>query len=141
MKKSKKHVPKKAGKVVKKAAKKIVSKKAAPANYRLRRSPANGGDKSGVTPLGDRVLISPTVPESVTSFGLIIPETVDKEKPETGVVVAVGPGRVGDDNMLIPVGVSVGDHVMFDKYNNEKIKINGTEYYILTEQYILAILK
>jgi chaperonin GroES len=123
-------------KTVKKAAKKTVSKKksvpvkvAAPAN------------KTGIIPLGDRVIISPTIPESVTSFGLIIPETTSKEKPETGVVVAVGPGKMGDDNMLIPVQVSVGDKVMFNKYGFDEVKINGKEYFIVSEQNILVILK
>lgn len=129
MKKSKKKAAKKA---VKKAAskKKTVSKiSAAPVN------------KSGIIPLMDRVIISPTMPETTTSFGLIIPDTAEKEKAETGVVVAVGPGKMGDDNMLIPVGVSVGDQVLFEKYRAEEVKIHGKTYVIVSEEYILAILK
>ncbi len=129
MKKSKK-------KVVKKPAKKTVSKKK---NVQAKvAAPAN---KSGIIPLADRVIISPTLPETTTSFGLIIPDTAEKEKAETGVVVAVGPGKMGDDNMLIPVGVSVGDKVMFNKYGYDEVKVNGKEYYIVSEQNILAILK
>lgn len=127
MAKNKKQAKKKSA--PKKATKKTVSAKP--------QAPAN---KSGVTPLGDRVLISPIVPESVTSFGLIIPETAEKEKPETGVVVAVGPGKIGDDNILIPVGVSVGDKVMFNKYGYDEVKVDGKEYYIVSESNILAIL-
>lgn len=99
---------------------------------------------SGVTPLGDRVLISPLSPEesgTVSSFGIIIPDTVDKEKPEQGIVVAVGPGKKNDDGKLIPVGVSVGDKVMFSKYGYDEIKVGGKEYFILAEQNILAVLK
>lgn len=98
-------------------------------------------NKSGVIPLADRVVIDPTMPESVTSFGLIIPETASKEKPETGVVIAVGPGRVGNDNYHIPVGVSVGDKVMFNKYGYDEVKVNGKDYYIVSESNILAILR
>lgn len=123
-------------KSTKKAAPKKKSKPAA-----KKQAPAAPANKSGVIPLGDRVILSPTVPESVTSFGLIIPETAEKEKPETGIVVAVGPGKVGDDNILIPVNVSVGDRVMFNKYGYDEIKVDGVEYYIVSEQNILAILK
>jgi chaperonin GroES len=125
MKKAKKKSPKKAAPKKKAAVKKVM----APTN------------KTGIVPLADRVIIEPTLPETTTSFGLIIPETASKEKPETGVVVAVGPGKIGDDNMLIPVGVSVGDKVMFNKYGYDEVKVHGKEYYIVSEQNILAILK
>ncbi len=93
----------------------------------------------GVVPLGDRVLVKPLAPETVTSFGIIIPDTV-KEKPEQGVVVAVGPGRRGDDNDLVPVGVQVGDTVLFSKYGFDEIKVAGVEYYVLPENSILAVI-
>lgn len=123
----------------KKAAKKI-SKKPAPKKASVHAKPSAPHNKSGVTPLADRVVIDPTVPESVTSFGLIIPETASKEKPETGIVVAVGPGRVGEHGEHIAVGVSVGDRVMFNKYGYDEVKVNGKEYYIVSEANILAIL-
>ena len=125
MKKSKKKVAPK-----KKTAKKSVSKVVSAPKVQ---------NKSGITPLADRIVIDPTMPESVTSFGLIIPETASKEKPETGIVIAVGPGRI-DDGARIPVGVSVGDKVMFNNYGYDEVKINGKEYYIVSEQNILAIL-
>lgn len=93
----------------------------------------------GVLPMGDRVLIKPQAPEEVTSFGLIIPDSA-KEKPEHGIVVAVGPGRRGDDNDLVPMGVQVGDKVMFSKYGFDEIKVDGVEYYILPESSILAVI-
>ena len=127
-------------KAKKKATKKVVKKSSAKKNLPVSKALLIP-NKSGVTPLADRVVIDPTVPESVTSFGLIIPETASKEKPETGIVIAVGPGRVGDDNHHIPVGVSVGDRVMFNKYGYDEVKINGKEYYIVSESNILAILK
>lgn len=123
----------------KKAVKKAPAKKK-PVVTKKAVAPLAVTNTSGVTPLGDRVVVSPTIPESTTSFGLIIPETASKEKPETGVVVAVGPGRIGDDNMHVPVGVSVGDRIMFNKYGYDEVKVNGKEYYIVSESNILAIL-
>jgi chaperonin GroES len=94
----------------------------------------------GFMPVGDRVLVKPMSAEEgqTTSFGIIIPDTA-KEKPEQGKVVAVGPGKY-DDGVLIPVGVSVGDKIMFNKYGYEEIKINGVEYFIVSEANILGIL-
>lgn len=90
------------------------------------------------TPYGDRVLVKPTPQEETTSFGLIIPDST-KEKPETGVVVAVGPGKRGDDNELVPVGVQVGDKIMFSKYGYDEVKVNGTDYYLIREESITYI--
>lgn len=73
--------------------------------------------------------------------GIIIPDTAQKEKPERGVVVAVGPGKRGDDNELIPVAVSVGDTVMFSKYGYDEVKMGDEEYYVVSESNILAIIK
>jgi chaperonin GroES len=99
--------------------------------------------KVGVAPLGDRVLLKPlSVDECDTkrASGIIIPETIDKEKPEQGIVVAVGPGKY-DDGTLVPVRVRVGDTVVFSKYGYDEIKIDGVEYFILKEESILAVIK
>lgn len=99
--------------------------------------------KAGVMPLGDRVLVKPFKPEDAhktTSFGIIIPDTSAKEKPEQGTVVAVGPGKKNEDGRVVSMSVKVGDKVMFSKYGFDEIKVNGVEYYIVTESSILAIL-
>lgn len=99
---------------------------------------------SGIVPLGDRVVIKPLSPEEMgrtLASGIIIPETIDKEKPEQGVVIAVGPGKRGDDNKLIPVDVKVGDRVMFSKYGFDEVKVKGVEYFIVAESNILAVIK
>ncbi|HVZ75748.1 MAG TPA: co-chaperone GroES [Candidatus Paceibacterota bacterium] len=97
-----------------------------------------------MAPLGDRVLIKPLSPEEMegatTSFGIIIPETVNKEKPEQGTVVAVGPGKMGEDGKLSTMTVKVGDKVMFSKYNFDEVKVKGVEYYIVSESNILAVI-
>ncbi len=115
-------------------SKKIVSKPTSKQEHK---------NESGVIPLGDRVLVKPLSREEAghtTSFGIIIPDTVGKEKPEQGMVIAVGPGKCGDDNEIIPIGVEVGDKVMFSKYGFDEIKIDGIEYYIVSESNILAVL-
>jgi chaperonin GroES len=98
-------------------------------------------NKAGISPVGDRILVKPFGLEEgmVTSFGIIIPDSA-KEKPEQGKVVAVGPGKKGEDGKLIPVSVKVGDKVMFSKYGYDEIKVDGTEYYLVREENILAIL-
>ena len=95
----------------------------------------------GFVPMSDRVLVKPFGLEEglVTSFGIIIPDSA-KEKPEQGKVVAVGPGKRGEDGKVIAVSVKVGDKVMFSKYGYDEVKVNGTEYYLVREENILAVL-
>ena len=98
--------------------------------------------KISVMPLADRVLVKPEGDnDERTASGIIIPDTAHKEKPERGVVVAVGPGKRGDDNELVPVAVKVGDTVMFSKYGFDEVKIEDEDYYIVSEASILAIIK
>lgn len=88
--------------------------------------------------MADRVLVKPETMEEKTASGIIIPDSARKEKPETGVVVAVGPGKVGDDNEIIPMTVKVGDKVMFSKYGFDEITIGDDEYYVVSENNILG---
>jgi len=98
--------------------------------------------KNNITPLGDRVLVKPiSGDEKKSASGIIIPETIDKEKPEQGKVIAVGEGRMTDDGKMIPVGVKAGDVVIFSKYGPDEIKVDNEEYYILSESNILAVIK
>jgi chaperonin GroES len=110
-----------------------------------KQSSANGkSTKRTIVPLGDRVLLKPLSEEEMSrksALGIIIPETVDKEKPEQGKVIAVGEGRYNDSGNLVPMRVKVGDRVVFSKYGPDEIKIDGEEYYILSESSILAIIK
>lgn len=97
-----------------------------------------------IKPLGDRVVIKPqneVEKAGKSKGGIIIPETVDKERSEQGVVVAVGPGRVGDDNELVPMTVKKGQTVIFAKYGPDEIKINGEDYLIVSESQILAVIE
>ena len=96
--------------------------------------------KLSLIPLGDRVVVKPSEKEGEKKLasGIIIPETVDKEKPAQGVVVAVGPGKY-EDGKRIPPQVKVGDTIIFSKYGYDEVKIEGQEYYILSESSILGI--
>lgn len=94
-----------------------------------------------IQPLADRVVVKPIgKEESVSASGIIIPDTVDKEKPERGRVVAVGPGKY-DEDTLVPMTVKVGDTVLFSKYGYDEVKVGGEEYFILSESNILAVVK
>lgn len=92
-------------------------------------------------PLSDRVVIRPLSPEEMgtqTASGIIIPETA-QEKATEGMVVAVGPGKY-DDGELTPMTVAIGDRVIFSKYGNEEVKVQGQDYFIVSESNILAII-
>ena len=95
-----------------------------------------------IKPLADRVVVKPAEKgeEKKLPSGIIIPDTVDKEKPAKGTVVAVGPGKY-EDGKLVPMNVKIGDKVLFSKYGYDDVKIDGEEYYILSESSILGILK
>lgn len=97
--------------------------------------------KKKIVPLGDRVLVHRVEAEIKTKSGIIIPDTVNNERPAQGVVVAVGAGRMTDDGKTITPKVKVGDTVVFSNYQIDEIKVNGEEYYILSESNILAIIK
>ena len=94
-----------------------------------------------IIPLGDRVLVRPMEKEKKTKSGIIIPDTVDKERPEMGKVIAVGDGKVTDEGTVIPVKVKVGNTVLFAKYGPDEVKIDDEEYLIVSESNILAIIK
>lgn len=85
-------------------------------------------------PLHDRVVIKPHERETVTSGGIIIPDTA-KEKPLRGKVIAVGQGKKDE-----PMTVRIGDNVIFSKYGGAEVQIDGNEYMILKESEILAII-
>ncbi len=93
-----------------------------------------------VRPLRDRVVLTRLEEQEQKVGGIIIPDTA-KEKPQQGKVVAVGSGRVTDEGKVIPLDVKVGDTVLFGKYSGTEIKLEGTEYLIVREEEILAIVE
>ncbi|OGP76223.1 MAG: co-chaperone GroES [Deltaproteobacteria bacterium RBG_16_64_85] len=93
-----------------------------------------------VKPLQDRILIKRVEEETKTKGGIIIPDTA-KEKPQEGLVVAVGSGKVTEKGTRVPPEVKKGDRILFGKYSGTEIKVDGEEHLILREDDILAILE
>lgn len=92
-------------------------------------------------PLDDRLIVEAVTKEAKTASGIIIPDTAKEERPEQGVIVSVGPGKIKEDGSRHQMSVKVGDTVVFKKYSPDEIKIDGTEYLILAESDILAVIE
>ena len=90
-------------------------------------------------PLHDRVLVERVEQEDRTKGGIIIPDTA-QEKPQQGTVVAVGPGKISDAGSEIAMNLKKGDKILYGKYSGTEFAFEGTEYLIMRESDILAIL-
>ncbi len=86
-----------------------------------------------LTPLGDRIIVKPVTQEEVTKAGIVLPDTVEKEKKEEGEVVAVGEGE-----KVKKLGLKVGDKVIFGKYAGDEVELEDVEYKVLKEEDVLA---
>ncbi len=98
--------------------------------------------KIALRPLGDRVVVEPVEDDENTFAGgkLVLPETA-KEKPQKGLVLAVGAGKKGDDGKVQSMDVELGMHVLYAKYAGTEIKIDGRKLLIMKEADILAIVE
>jgi chaperonin GroES len=98
---------------------------------------------SPIKPLGDRVIVRPLTDlefGTKSISGIIIPDTAKKEKPEQGIVLEVGPGKWNEDgDARMPLEVKIGDRVIFSKYGYDEVKVEGKEYFIVSENSILGI--
>ena len=92
-----------------------------------------------IKPLEDRIVVKTNEAETVTASGLVIPDTA-KEKPQEGVVLAVGPGRF-DDGVRVPMDVKVGDVVLYSKYGGTEMKFNNEEFLVLSARDVLAVIE
>ena len=119
--------------------------KAAVASRRVAKVKTNGAKapsksaraSSKLVPLHDRIVIRPVVQEEVLASGIVIPDTA-REKPQQGVVIAVGPGRLDDDGKRIQMDLRVGDRVLYAKYTGQEVKIDQEELIVLSEKDVLA---
>ncbi len=93
-----------------------------------------------IRPLGDRILVKRIQEEEKTKGGIIIPDTA-KEKPQEGMVVAVGKGKVTEEGKVIAPDVKKGDRILFGKYSGTEVKIEGEEHLILREDEIVGVLE
>lgn len=91
-------------------------------------------------PLHDHVIVKPLIKEETTKSGIVLPDTIDKEKPEKGEVIAVGPGKLMENGQRAEVSVSVGQKVMFKKYSADEMKVDNEEVLVIQESDIIAII-
>jgi chaperonin GroES len=89
-------------------------------------------------PLGDRVVVKPVDREEKTKSGIVLPDTA-KEKPQEGLVEAVGTGRILDNGTKVPMELKIGDRVLYAKYAGNEFKHDETEYLIISEKDVLAV--
>lgn len=94
-----------------------------------------------LVPLEDRIIVEPMTEEEKTKGGIYLPETVDKEKPEQGKVISVGPGKMLESGKRSPMDVKVGDKIVFTKYGPDEVKLEGNKYLIIRHSDILAVIK
>ena len=93
--------------------------------------------KVAIKPLEDRIVVQPVDAEETTASGLVIPDTA-KEKPQEGIVLAVGPGRF-EDGARVPLDVSIGDRVLYSKYGGTEVKFGADEFLVLSARDVLAV--
>lgn len=99
-----------------------------------------------LVPLHDKVIIKAADKEKSTDSGIVLPDTVDKERPEQGTVIAVGPGKLLDNGGRAQMSVKIGQKVFFTKYSPNEVKVEGVagkeeEYLVISESDILAIIE
>ncbi len=94
-----------------------------------------------IKPLHDRIIVKCVEEETKTAGGIIIPDTASKEKPQQGVVLAVGPGKVTSEGKVLSMMVKKDDKVLFGKYAGTDIKIDGEDYLIMREEDVLGIVE
>ena len=95
--------------------------------------------KVAIKPLEDRIVVQAVEAETTTASGIVIPDTA-KEKPQEGIVLAVGPGRF-EDGARVPLDVKVGDKVLYSKYGGTEVKYAGEEYLVLSARDVLAVIE
>ena len=96
---------------------------------------------ANLKPLHDHLVVKAISDEQATKAGIILPDTVDKERPEKGEVIAAGAGKISDSGNRIEMTVKVGDKIIFKKYAPDEIKLDGEEYLIISESDVLAIIE
>lgn len=94
-----------------------------------------------IKPLGDHILVKPVKAEEITASGIVLPDTVDKEKKAEGTVVAVGPGKMSKNGTRVQMEVSVGDIVLYKKWGGDEVEIKGEDHKIISADDVLAIVE
>lgn len=94
-----------------------------------------------LTPVSDHIVVKPVSAEEKSASGIIIPDTVSKERPERGEVISVGPGRELDNGSRSKMDVQPGQVVLFKKYAPDEVKIGGQEFLIIKMEDVMAIVE
>lgn len=94
-----------------------------------------------IRPLQDRLIVECIEEETTTAGGIIIPDSASKEKPQEGVIIAVGKGKVTAEGKVLPLDVKAGDRVLFGKYAGSEIKVEGKAYLMMREDDILGVVE
>ena len=94
-----------------------------------------------IKPIHSNVIIKAITVDEITKAGIVLPDTIDKEKPEKGEVIAVGPGKVLENGQRAQMSVQAGQKVLFKKYSPDEIKVDGQEYLVISDGDIIAILE
>lgn len=97
--------------------------------------------KLKIKPVHDKIIVQPIEEDEVTKAGIVLPETAEKEKPEKGKVLAIGPGKLLENGQRAEMSVKVGDKVIFKKYAPDEIKVDDQEYLVISDDDIIAILE
>lgn len=92
-------------------------------------------------PVSDYIIIEPQKQEVKTKSGIVLPDTIEKEKPQQGKVIAAGPGKMLENGSYAKMQVKAGDMVLFAKYSPTEIKMEGKEYFVIKEDDVMAIVK
>jgi chaperonin GroES len=92
-------------------------------------------------PINDHIVVKALPAEATSLSGIIIPETVDKDRPERGEVLAVGPGRTTENGQRVPLEVKPGDKIIFKKYAPDQVKIDQVEYLIIKAEDVMAVIE
>ncbi|MFH1631892.1 MAG: co-chaperone GroES [bacterium] len=91
-------------------------------------------------PIGDHIILKTIDEETVTASGIIIPDTVSKERPEKGEVLAVGPGKMLENGTRQAIEVAVGNKVIFKKYAPDEVEVAGEKYLIINADDVMAVI-
>ena len=94
-----------------------------------------------IKPIHSNVIVKAVTEDEITKSGIVLPDTVDKEKPEKGEVIAIGPGKVLENGQRAQMSVQVGQKVIFKKYSPDEIKVDGEEYLVISDSDSIAILE
>lgn len=92
-------------------------------------------------PVSDHIIVEPQKQEVKTKSGIVLPDTIEKEKPQQGKVIAAGPGKMLESGTRAMMQVKAGDIVLFAKYSPTEIKVEGKEYLVIKEDDVMAVIK